>query len=193
MSRTSIVSIVSATLLAIGTAYWLNASEPRRKWPKATPPPPPSPIYHEVKEPVPTEQDIARQAEEHTARLQSEIERALDGRDEDRIQAVFVFLLPELIQLEPHRVVAMVAAREPGKVRDRLRTEVARQWVLKDQRAATEWIKSLEERERRAAAKVAVTELQPIDPLQATLFAKEFAADGVEQAREQLTSLNPAD
>ncbi len=176
MSRIQTVTLVSTAMIAAGMACWVHAAEPR-KWPKATPPPPPSPIYHDLKEVMPTEEEIARAAEEHTARLQQEIEQALANKDKDRIEAVFVFLLPELLQVEPDRVVAMVAAQKPGESRDRLRDAVARQWVVMDLRAATDWMKSLEDADRRAAAKTALTTLRPIDPSQATLLAQELSVE----------------
>jgi hypothetical protein len=185
MSRTSIVSIVSATLLAIGTAGWLYADGPPRKWPKPTPPPPPSPIYLESNEKVPTEQEIARDIEEHGARLEYEIDQALDGRSEQRREEVFVFLLPELLQTEPERVVAMLARRDAGKARDRLRQEVTRQWVVLDQEAAARWIKTLDGEERRDSTRLAVATIQPIDPGQAQGLGREL---GYDEKREHLTS-----
>jgi hypothetical protein len=187
MSRISILTKLSATVLAAGTACWLQASEPRR-WPKPTPPPPPSPIYHDVDEPMPTPEDIARVAEQHTARLQREIEQALAGQDRDRIEAVLVFLLPELLQVEPQRVVSMVAGLAPGRARDRLRDAVARQWVVMDQRAATEWIRTLEGDDRRASARQALMTLRPIDPVQATLLVKELALERLEESLERVTA-----
>ncbi len=185
MSRTSIVSIVSATLLAAGAACWLYADEPPRKWPKPTPPPPPSPIYYETNEKVPTEAEIARDAEEHGARLEYEIDQALDGKSEQRREEVFVFLLPELLQTEPERVVAMVARREAGKARDRLRREVTRQWVVLDQEAAARWIKTLDGDDRRDSTRLAGATIKPIDPGPALGLGKEL---GVEEIRERLTS-----
>ena len=46
MKPTSIATLVIATLFAIGTACWIGAREPptRKPYPKATPPPPASPI-----------------------------------------------------------------------------------------------------------------------------------------------------
>lgn len=187
MSRISILTIVSATVIAAGAAYWLQAAEPR-KWPKATPPPPPSPIYQDVKEPMPTAEEIERAAAEHTARLQQEIEQALAGEDDDRIEAVFVFLLPELLQVEPDRVVSLVASLEPGEARNRLRDAVARQWVVMDQRAATDWIKSLDDDDRRASARQALTTLRPIDPGQATLLVKELALERLDESLERFTA-----
>ncbi len=177
MSRISIATIVSATLLAVGTACWIYADEPPRKWPKPTPPPPPSPIYHDVREKVPTEAEITRDLEEHSARLEYEIDQALDGKDEQRIADVFVFLLPELLQQEPERVVAMVARRAPGAPRDRWREEVTRQWVSLDQAAAVRWIKSLEGDERRDSSKLAVATLKPIDPALAQALGRDLLGE----------------
>lgn len=187
MRRTPILTIVFATLLAAGAASWLDASE-RRRWPKPTPPPPPSPIYEEVAEPMPTPEEIERAAAEHNARLQFEIEQALAGEDEDRVEAVFVFLLPELLQVEPDRVVNMFAKMKPGESRARLRDAVARQWVVMDQRALTEWIRSLDGDDRRASARQALTTLRPIDPAAATILVRELALERLDESRERLTS-----
>jgi hypothetical protein len=181
------LALVSAALVAAGTTTWLHAAEGRR-WPKATPPPPPSPIYQEVAEPMPTPEEIERAAAEHTARLQFEIEQALAGDDDDRVEAVFVFLLPELLQVEPARVVNMLAKMKPGESRSRLRDAIARQWVVMDQRATTEWIRSLGEDDRRASARQALTILRPIDPAAATLLVRELAVEGLDESLERLTS-----
>jgi hypothetical protein len=186
MSRTSIASIVSATLLAVGTACWIYADEPPRKWPKPTPPPPPSPIYHDVKEKVPTEAEIDRDIEEHMSRIEYEIDQALDGEDGQRIEDVFVFLLPELLQQEPERVVAMVARRDAGPARDRLREAVTRQWVSLDQQAAVRWIKSLEGEERLESSKLAVATLKPIDPALARALDRDLLGEA--ELPERLTS-----
>lgn len=180
MSRTSIFSIVSATLVAIGTAYWINARETKRPWPKPTPPPPPSDVYVESKEPVPTEEDIAQAAAQHAARAEAEIEQALHGTDEIRLQGALVFLLPELLQEEPKRVVELVARQQPGRQRELLRTEVTRQWVMKDLPAAAQWMRTLEGRERLDSVKVAIHLLQPIDPAQVTLLMKELSLGDID-------------
>jgi hypothetical protein len=180
MSRTSLLSIVSATLVLVGTAYWINAREPRKPWPKPTPPPPPSDVYIDSKERVLTEEEIAQVAAEHDARAEAEIEAALHGNDEVRLQGAFVFLLPEMLQLDPGRVVALVARQQPGRHRDRLRTEVTRQWVMKDLPAAAQWMRTLDDRERRHSAKIAIDLLTPIDPAQVALLVKELAIGGVD-------------
>jgi hypothetical protein len=188
VSRTSILSIVSATLVALGSAYWIHARDAKRPWPKPGPPPPPSPIYHESKEPAPTVEEIERDAAEHTAKLQWEIEQALAGKDASRREAVFVFLLPELLQVEPQRVVAMVANQKPGDARERLRTEVAKQWVVRDLPAAARWMSTLEDRERRASVKAAINTLMPIDPSEATRLVKEMSAEAESDVKDLLTA-----
>jgi hypothetical protein len=183
MKPTSIATLVAATLLAIGSACWIGAREPptRKPYPKATPPPPASPIYTQSKEPAPTLEDIEREAREHDARVEADIERALQARDPLAREAAFTFLLPELIQVAPGRVVALHARQKPGEPRDVLRKEIARQWITRDRDAAMRWIGSLDEPERGAAAQDAVRELTPVAPEQAIHVADAFGigrADG---------------
>jgi hypothetical protein len=177
MSRTSIVSIASVTLLAIGVAYWLNAGEPKRPWPKPTPPPPASEVYHESTEPVPTEEEVTRALEGQIDRIEAEIEGALQGGDAQRREAAFVFLLPGLLQIEPDRVAAMVARQAPGAKRDLLRNQVTRLWTSQDLRAAVKWMHTLDDEERRVSGRLAVAELKPVEPLQAAMLAKELGLE----------------
>ncbi len=176
MKPAPIISIVCATLIAIGTAYWLDAGEVKKKpYPKATPPPPPSPIYTPSKERAPTEEEIARDAREHNAQLALAIERALVASNPQQRETAFTFLVPELLQFEPQRLVDMVARQEPGETRDVLRNEVARQWITRDRDAAIKWLKSLEnETERRESAQVAVKTLSAMAPNQAVYVADQF-------------------
>jgi hypothetical protein len=156
MRPTSIVTLVVAALLGVGAAFWIDAGEkPQRHWPKPTPPPPASPIYTQSSEHAWTEEEIAQQAGEHNARLEAEIESALDSKDARRREAAFTFLLPELVQVDPARVVAMVARQRPGEARHTLITEVARQWIAMDPEAADLWIQTLPEPERRNRLKAA--------------------------------------
>ena len=176
MKRAPIISIVCATLVAIGAAYWLDAGEVKKKpYPKATPPPPPSPIYTPSKERAPTEEEIARDAREHNAQLALAIERSLVASNPQQRETAFTFLVPELLQFEPQRLVDMVARQEPGETRDVLRNEVARQWITRDRDAAIKWLKSLEnEAERRESAQVAVRTLSAMAPNQAVYVADQF-------------------
>ena len=172
------ITIVAVTVVAlfaaIGTAYRLDAREARKPYPKATPPPPASQVFTEVQEPVPDEAQIEARARDHTALLERQIESALAARDAQQREGAFSFLLPELLQVEPERVVAMVARQERGEPRDVLRDEVAQQWVGRDVDAAITWMKSLEDPERLRAAKLAVASLAPIAPEQAIYVAHQF-------------------
>jgi hypothetical protein len=176
MKPTSIATLVVATLVAIGTACWLGAGEPpkRKPYPKATPPPPASPVYTPAREPAPSLEDIERDAREHDARLELDVERGLHSRDELAREAAFAILMPELVQVAPERAVALFERQKPGEPRDTLRLELARQWITRDRDAAMRWIASLDERERRAAAYDAVRELSPIAPDQAIHVADAF-------------------
>ena len=91
-----------------------------------------------------------------------------------RREAVFTFLLPELVQVDPPRVIAMVARQRPGEARDTLRTEVTRQWIARDPDAAVRWMKTLPEDERRASAATAVESIIAHSPAEAAALADEF-------------------
>lgn len=165
--------MVLATLVAAGSAYWLNARE-RKPWPKPTPPPPASPIFHPSPEPAPTAEEIALQSEQHNQQLVVAVERALVARDAQQRETAFTFLLPELIQVAPGMVTDMVARQEPGEARDTLRDEVARQWIVKDRDAAVAWIKTLGEAERKASANIAVGAIAAASPAEAIAAADEL-------------------
>jgi hypothetical protein len=175
MRPISIVSLAVVTLLGVGAAFLIDASEkPRRHWPKPTPPPPPSPIYTLSREHVPGEEEIAQQARVHNARLEAEILTALMAKDTQRREAVFTFLLPELVQVDPARVVEMVARQPPGEARETLLTEVTRQWMARDPEAAMRWMKTLPESDRRASAAIAVESTIGHSPARAAALADEF-------------------
>jgi hypothetical protein len=179
MKPTSIAAIVCATLVAMGTAYWIDAREAPRKmpYPKATPPPPASNVFQESREPVPDPDLMEKYARERPAQLQSEIERALASNHPQDLETVFTFLLPELLQIGPERVGAMVDDLPPGRSRDLLRDEVARQWIGRDPDAAIQWMESLQpESEQRAAVKEAMDVLSHVDVALANSLAKRFAA-----------------
>ncbi|HYJ41440.1 MAG TPA: hypothetical protein VEW08_11660 [Steroidobacteraceae bacterium] len=180
MRQISIVSLILVTLLGVGAAYWIDAAEkPRRHWPKPTPPPPPSPIYTTSREHVQSQEEIAQQARDHNGLLELEIESALMGKDAQRREGAFTFLLPELVQVDPPRVVAMVARQPPGEARDTLRTEVTRQWMARDPDAAVRWMKTLPEGERRESAAIAVESIIGHSPIKAAALADEFGITGL--------------
>ena len=122
MKPSAIVILVTVTLIGVGAAFMLVAKEQRKPWPKPTPPPPPSPIYQESRERVPTAEEIALQASTRNEVIEREIESALTSGDFHRREAAFTFLLPELIQVEPKRVVAMFERQTPGEGRETLRS-----------------------------------------------------------------------
>ena len=199
MSRTSLISIIAVTLVAAGSAYWLHASESSqgersraerpRVWPKPTEPPPASPNYHDLDEAVPSEEDIERAAQEYTTKAEQTLERALLSDNAQDREAALVYLLPELLQMEPDRVLALLARMEPGPARDTLRQEVAQIWVHQDAQAAARWLKSLEGAERREAAVAAVTSLAPFEPAQAAAIARELEVGSEERVRRLLSSI----
>jgi hypothetical protein len=181
MKRTTLMATACVAVLASGAAYWIDAREPprRERWPKPTPPPPASNVFAESREPAPAGDEVERIARERPALLQREIENALAGADARRLETVFTFLLPELLQIEPARAAKMVASQEPGRKRDLLRDEVARQWIGKDPEAAMTWMKSLAtEEERRAAAREAMEALAHYDPRLAQVLAERFDVRG---------------
>jgi hypothetical protein len=195
MSRISIISIAAIPLLAAGTTYWLNASEVERSraerprvWPKPTEPPPASPNYQDVKEDVPTEADIERTSQEYPLKAEQTIERALlSGNAQDR-EAAFAYLLPELMQMEPERVLGLLARLAPGPARDTLRMEIAQLWIHQDLAATERWLRSLAGVERRETSVAAVTSLAPFEPQQARALARELEVGSEERVRRLLTS-----
>ena len=191
MKHSSIIKMVCATLVAIGTTCWLAANEPPRKepYPKPTPPPPPSAVYTPSKERAPTVQEIERAAREHNGMLAAVIERALVSGNPQQRETAFAILMPELLQVDPQRAVAMFARQQPGEARDVLREEVARQWVARDRDAAIAWMKSLVNDEQRAAAQVAVSALAAIDPGQAIYVADQFGIGQVDGYVEHLVQI----
>ncbi len=92
------------------------------------------------------------------------MEKALSTTDIVRRETVFVHIVPELLQVEPQRLIDLHAGLEPGPQREMLRAEMAAQWTNSDPVTATRWMKSLESGERREAAVVAVTSLAFHDP-----------------------------
>ena len=175
MRLISLATLALAAVFATSAALCMDSGQkPKRHYPKATPPPPPSPIYTESKEHVPGEKEIAEMASSHYARLESELERAVLSRDRDRREATFVFILPELVQQEPSRVAEMVDRMPKGEPRDALRKELTRHWVAQDSDAAIRWMKTLSDAERRSSVVTAVEMLFAQSPSMAADLADEF-------------------
>jgi len=189
MKPTSIITLVAATLAGIGMAFWLSANEARKPWPKPTAPPPASPVFKPSNEHAPSAEEIERAAQSHYQQLELAIERSLVAKDPQQRETAFTFLLPELIQVEPQRVVALVAKQEPGEVRDLLRDEVARVWIQANERAAIDWMKSLGEAERNSAANTAVAAIASRDPAGAIELADELGVGRDDGSLEHLVQL----
>lgn len=191
MTKPPAILAVAFSLLCLSTACSpKEEGYPRPKvWPKPTEPPPASPVYHDVKEWIPSEEDIAREAREHNVLLGEEVERALASPDLIRRETVFAHIVPELLQVEPQRLVDLHERLEPGASRDLLRTEIAQQWSGSDPAAAARWMKSLDEDEREAAAVSAVTSLAPLEPDVALALADDLGLAGAEPLRKLLGPL----
>ncbi len=193
MKPSPILTIVFALLIAVSTAHCADSSESYQRpkiWPKPTPPPDASPVYHDVKERALTEEEIEDDAASYYPRLERQFTAGLKSSDAQKREAAMVFLLPELLQVEPQRVVNLHERLEPGATRDVLRTEVARLWANQDLPAAMRWMKSLEEREQRLAVYEAVDSLIAFEPGQAMSLIREFGLERDERLRKLLAARN---
>ncbi|MES1263358.1 MAG: hypothetical protein ABUL69_03305 [Peristeroidobacter soli] len=191
MKRISLITLIVAALVGVGTAVWLNADEPRKTpyWPKPTPPPPASQVFETSRERAPTAEEIAEAASSHDQQLELTIERALAARDPQQRETAFTFLLPELLQVAPKRVVATVKRQEPGEARDLLLDEVARLWIQTDVPTAIDWINSLEGGERMSAANKAVSVIAARDPAGAIELADKLKVGGDDGSLAHLVQL----
>jgi hypothetical protein len=195
MPKLQVAALVSLALLSLSTACSSEVEGTYKRpkvWPRPTEPPPASPIYHEVDEWIPSEEDIEREARDHNALLAAEVEKALSTPDIVRRDTVFVHIVPELLQVEPQRLTDMHARLEPGPQREMLGTEIAQQWTNTDPIAATVWMKSLEVGERRSAAVAAVTSVAFHDPRAALALADEFEIQHEEPVRRLIVSIRKA-
>ncbi|HUQ09114.1 MAG TPA: hypothetical protein VM146_02275 [Steroidobacteraceae bacterium] len=200
MPKTIVATLLATTLLLTSTAcspedaarHPEQGTYKRPKiWPKPTEPEPASPIYHDVAEKVPSEEEIARDIGDHNAQLEAAVEGVLKGGDMLERETVFVYVLPELLQVEPQRLIDLHARLEPGEARTTLRNEIAQLWASKDPPAAAQWIKSLGEKEQHAAAVTAVTTIAAWDPRTATALAAEFDVARDDGIRKLLKSVGP--
>jgi hypothetical protein len=118
------------------------------------------------------------------------MERALVARDPQQRETAFAFLLPELIDIAPARVIALVARQEPGETRDALRDEVVRIWIVKDREAAVAWIGTLEnEGELESAATTAMRTLAATKPAEAIDVADQFGIGRDDGSLEYLVQI----
>jgi hypothetical protein len=197
-----LVIILSATaLLALSTACIPKEERkpeeayprPKGEWPKPTEPPPASPVYHDVDEWIATEEDIARADRDHNTLLTQEIEEALTTKDLVRRENAFVYLVPELLQVEPQSLVALHAKLKAGPERDLLRQEMAQIWSSSNTVAAARWMRSLDDDELRRAALEALTTLAEHEPFKAISLADDLGLAKDEGVRKLLAPLRRID
>lgn len=184
--KPAFLAFVTVILLAIGSTVLIGADGPRQRepYPKATPPPPASPVYHDVRERIPGEADIEREASAHVDHHLAALESALTRGDRAARDVQFLYVLPELIQVAPERVDGLLATLKRGEARDTLRVEMTRQLVMADVDSAIRWIGSLEdESEKSDSARIAVRELAPLYPAAADRVAELLGLGGNEVVR----------
>jgi hypothetical protein len=121
-----------------------------------------------------TPRDGAAEPADKTAQHAFEIERALAADDPQQRETAFNALLPELLAVDPDAVVAMVSRQPAGDARAALLEAVTRRWISLDREAAIQWLDTLEEPERHAAALVAIRTLAAASPAQAIEVADHF-------------------
>ena len=174
MKRTSIILISAVLVAALVAGYLLGARE--SGMPESA-----SPVAvarlsaAAATEPVPTSSEMSAADRARIQQITLGIERALVARDPRQRETAFTFLLPELLELRPERVIDMVARLDPGETRDTLRDEVVRQWIVRDRDAAIAWMGSLEdETEREACATLAMRTLAASAPAEAIEVADQF-------------------
>ena len=144
-------------------------------------PPSPAPASRESVTPafpgrgvVPDAAEAPGAALDRHEQLASAIDRALAARDPAQRETAFVHLLPELLQDRPSMLRELFARQAPGESRDALRDELARQWIVLDDLAASAWIEALAREDRTPATQVAMRALSARSPERALAFARRF-------------------
>jgi hypothetical protein len=178
-------------MLALGGALlagWRAGPEPE---PAALSPSPaavavpaaaPPALLHSIRQP---DEDLA----ERHRQLALSIETALLATDLHQRETAFNQLLPELLAADAPRLMALFARQEPGEARHALRDEITRRWIRQDRAAATEWMHSLDEVERRDSARTAMRALAAFDPPGAVALADEFGTGRDDGSVEQVLQL----
>lgn len=189
MKRSSVIAFSAALVacLTIGAAYVFH--DPSTTDPAAarSPASPRSPAPSQV-DAKPTRPGEAPTAE-RSRQLALGIERALVASDPHQRETAFNLLLPELLEADPARVVGIVARQEPGEARDALRDEVTRQWIVRDRDAAIEWMRSLDEAERKESAYTAMRTLAASSPARALEVADEFGVGRDDGSLEHIVQI----
>lgn len=188
MKRTSVIAVSAALVasLAIGAAFMFHDSstvEPDAARTTALR----SEVTSQV-DAIPAPQR-ASLTPERSRQVALEIERALVSSDPHQRETAFNFLLPELIEADPARVVAIMERQHPGEVRDVLRDEVTRQWIRRDRDAAIDWMRSLDEADRKASATIAMRTLAASSPALAIEVADQFGVGRDDGSLEHMVQI----
>jgi hypothetical protein len=179
-----IILLTAAAAAALVFAFAMRDARP----PDAGMLPRMAPVVAAAK-PAPITGGAVRDPRERNGQLVLEIERAMVSNNPQQREKAFNFLLPELLESEPARVIDLVA-RQQGETRDALRDEVVRLWIRKDRVAAMEWMGSFEdEGERNASATIAVRTLAAIEPAQAVAVADQFGVGRDDGSLEHIAQI----
>ncbi|MES1263659.1 MAG: hypothetical protein ABUL69_04840 [Peristeroidobacter soli] len=182
MNTSSIVTLISAAAVAFGVVFAMrDASVPVAE---SRPP-----QINAAAKPMPLTGTVPHDSRDRSEQLTLDIERALVSNNPQQRETAFNVLLPELLESEPARVIALVA-RQQGETRDAIRDEVVRLWTRKDQNAAILWMGSIEnEGERKASATVAMRTLAAIEPAQAVSVADQFGVGRDDGSLEHIVQI----
>lgn len=189
MKRTSVIAVSAALVasLAIGAALVFRESSTIEPDAARTAASPRSEAVSQM-DAGPAAQR-ASLTPERSRQVSLEIERALIASDPHQRETAFNFLLPELIEADPAKVVAIVERQQPGEVRDALRDEVTRLWIQSDREAAVEWMRTLEEGDRKASAAIAMRALAASSPALAIEVADQFGVGRDDGSLEHLVQI----
>ena len=189
MKSTAIPNIILGMFVVIAAwAWWPRTAAPRKPGSTA-PAPAPRPQVARADPHAPNPKAIEPETSRHNATVALDIERALVSRDARQRETAFNYLLPELLQAEPGRVIAMLARQEPGDARDTLRTEIARAWIRRDRDAAVAWLATLSGDEQRTGAAAAIDSLAAVAPDQAISVADRFGIGRDDGSLEHLVQI----
>jgi hypothetical protein len=189
MKRSSILiaAVAVAAVIGGGVAYVMGVADARKPNAEMAMGPPMAGAANSSERALPME--AAGSTADQGRQLALAIEQALVARDPQQRETAFNILLPELIRVAPGRVADIVARREPGEMRDTVRDEVSRQWITMNRDQAVGWIGSLEERERRAAATIAMRTLAARDPAEAIEVADQFGVGRDDGSLEHIVQI----
>jgi hypothetical protein len=188
--KRSTVTLISAALvacLAVGAAYVIHDSSMVATEAARILAPPRGDASSQPDSPPAEQRGLLSPG--HSRQVALELERALVSSDPHQRETAFNTMLPGLIEADSARVVAIVARQEPGETRDTLRDEVTRQWIVRDRAGTIEWMRSLDEPERKASATIAVRTLAASSPALAIEVADQFGVGRDDGSLEHMVQI----